>query len=205
MSYEYFIANLIVCIAPGLGVIYTLSTSLGSGLRAGLWAALGCTLATVVHLAVALAGLAAVLHTSAVLFQTIKFAGAAYLLWMAWTTLRATGTLAVDPDTRARADRPWRIVRRGVLLNLLNPKLPLFFLAFLPQFLPAGTPDPTRDLMLLGAVFVATTGGVMMTYALAAGTMRRYIVGSERAMTWLRRIFAASFAALGLRLAAERA
>lgn len=205
MSYEFLIANLIVCIAPGLGVIYTLSTSLGSGLRAGLWAALGCTLATIVHLAVALAGLAAVLHTSALLFQSIKFAGAAYLLWMAWTTLRGTGTMAVDPDTRARNRAPLRIVWRGILLNILNPKLPLFFLAFLPQFLPANSTQPTRDLLILGAVFVATTGAVMLTYATAAGTMRRYIVESDRAMTWLRRVFAASFAALGLRLAAERA
>lgn len=205
MSYEYFVANLIVCLAPGLGVIYTLSTSLGSGFRAGLWAALGCTLATVVHLAVALAGLAAVLHTSALLFQTIKFAGVAYLLWMAWTTLRGSGALSVDPDTRARNASPLRIVWRGVLLNILNPKLPLFFLAFLPQFLPATTTNPTRDLLILGAVFVATTGGVMLAYALAAGTMRHYIVESERAMRWLRRVFAASFAALGLRLAMERA
>ena len=125
MSPEFLLANLIVCLAPGLGVIYTLSVSLGSGLRAGAWAALGCTLATVFHLGVALAGLAAVLHTSALLFQAIKLAGAAYLLWMAWTTLSGTGALAISPEPRAAS--PLRIVRRGVLLNLLNPKLPLFF------------------------------------------------------------------------------
>lgn len=203
MSPEFLLANLIVCLAPGLGVIYTLSVSLGSGLRAGAWAALGCTLATVFHLGVALAGLAAVLHTSALLFQAIKLAGAAYLLWMAWTTLSGTGALAISPEPRAAS--PLRIVRRGVLLNLLNPKLPLFFLAFLPQFLPAASATPDRDLIALGLVFVATTAAVMLTYALAAGTMRRYLVESERAMAWLRRIFAAGFAALGLRLALERA
>lgn len=205
MSPEYIISALIVCLAPGLGVIYTLATSLGAGLRAGLWAAVGCTLATVVHLCVALAGLAAVLHASALLFQAIKFAGVIYLLWMAWTTLRGDSALTIDPDATARAASPARIVTRGILLNILNPKLPLFFLAFLPQFLPATSIDPSRDLLLLGGTFVAVTGAVMLTYALAAGTMRRYVVESERAMRWLRRVFAASFAALGLRLAFERA
>lgn len=204
MTPEYLITVLIVCIAPGLGVVYTLSSAIGGGLRAGAWAALGCTLATCVHLAVALAGLAAVLHASAVLFQTIRFAGVAYLLWMAWTTLRGSGALVVEPDGRARSQSATRLVWRGIALNLLNPKLPMFFLAFLPQFVAAETATPTRDLIALGAVFVAVTGIVMLGYALAAGTLRRRVVESARAMTWLRRAFAASFAGLGAKLALER-
>lgn len=82
LSPEFLLTTFIVCITPGIGVIYTLSVTLGGGLPAGLWATLGCTLATVLHMIVAMAGLAAILHTSAVLFQIIKFAGVAYLLWM---------------------------------------------------------------------------------------------------------------------------
>lgn len=205
MSPEYLLTVLIVCLAPGIGVIYTLSTSLGGGLRAGVWAAVGCTLATCLHLAVALAGLAAILHTSALLFQVVKFAGVAYLMWMAWTTLRGTGALAISPEARARDLAPGRLVWRGVALNILNPKLPMFFLAFLPQFMAPDTATPTRDLVVLGAGFVGMTLAVMLLYALAAGAMRRAVVENERAMAWLRRVFAASFAALGLRLALERA
>lgn len=205
MSPEYLLTVLIVCLAPGIGVIYTLSAALGGGLRAGVWASVGCTLATFLHLAVALAGLAAILHTSALLFQTLKFAGVAYLLWMAWTTLRGTGALAVSPEGRAQELRPGRLVWRGVALNILNPKLPMFFLAFLPQFMAPESLTPTRDLVVLGAGFIGMTLAVMLLYALAAGLMRRAVVENERAMTWLRRAFAASFAALGLRLAMERA
>ncbi|MGR3453840.1 LysE family translocator [Pseudooceanicola sp.] len=205
MSPEYLLTVLIVCLAPGIGVIYTLSAALGGGLRAGIWASVGCTLATCLHLAVALAGLAAILHTSALLFQTLKFAGVAYLMWMAWTTLRGTGALAVSPEGRARELRPGRLVWRGVALNILNPKLPMFFLAFLPQFMTPDSLTPTRDLVLLGVGFIGMTLAVMLLYALAAGLMRRAVVENARAMAWLRRAFAASFAALGLRLALERA
>ena len=148
MTLEFLATALIVCLAPGIGVIYTLSTALGGGLARGLWAALGCTLVTGLHLVAALAGLAAVLHTSALLFQAIKFAGVAYLLWMAWGTLKGTGALQVTPETRVQS--PLVLVRRGVLLNLLNPKLPMFFVAFLPQFIPAHSPDATALLIELG-------------------------------------------------------
>ncbi|MCB1397019.1 MAG: LysE family translocator [Rhodobacteraceae bacterium] len=203
MSIEFLLTAFIVCLAPGVGVIYALSTTLGRGLGPGMWAVLGCTLATAVHLGFALAGLAAVLHTSALLFTAIKYAGVAYLLWMAWGTLQGAGSLAITPD--ARPQSPATLVRRGVLLNLLNPKLPMFFLAFLPQFIPAGAPDATARLITLGLGFVAMTAAVFVLYALGAGWLRARLLGSERAMTWLRRAFAASFAGLGLKLAMERA
>lgn len=203
MSPEFLATAFIVCLAPGVGVIYTLSTTLGRGLVPGLWAVLGCTLATLVHLGFAMAGLAAVLQTSAALFTAIKYAGVAYLLWMAWGTLQGRGALQVTPDTTQRGALV--LVRRGIVLNLLNPKLPMFFVAFLPQFIPAGAPDATARLVELGLGFVAMTAGVFLLYALAAGWLRSRILGSARAMTWLRRAFAASFAALGARLALERA
>ncbi|WP_127104835.1 LysE family translocator [Pararhodobacter zhoushanensis] len=203
MSPEFLLTAFIVCLAPGVGIIYTLSTTLGRGLRAGLWAVLGCTLATAVHLGFALAGLAAVLQTSALLFTTIKYLGVAYLLWMAWGTLQGTGALQVQPDETRRS--PLSLVGRGILLNILNPKLPMFFVAFLPQFIPAGDPHATALLIQLGLGFVAMTAAVFLLYALAAGWLRSRVLGSERAMTWMRRAFAASFAALGARLAFERA
>ena len=202
MSPEFLLTTLIVCLAPGIGVIYTLSVAIGGGARAGLLAALGCTICTATHLGLAMAGLAAVLHTSATLFQALKFAGVAYLLWLAWSTLRGGGALDIRPaEPRAAA----RIVWRGVLLNLLNPKLPVFFLAFLPQFVPAGAPAAGTMIVELGLVFVAMTFLTFAIYALAAGWMRSAVVGSPRAILWLRRAFAASFAGLGARLALELA
>jgi threonine/homoserine/homoserine lactone efflux protein len=200
MTAAFLLTAFIVCITPGIGVIYVLSVTLGGGWRAGLWANVGCTIATVLHMIVAMAGLAAVLHTSAVLFQTIKFAGVAYLLWMAWAVLQSTGSLAVTADN---GGTPARIVWRGILLNILNPKLPLFFVAFLPQFLPA-TYD-MRPMIELGLGFSAMTFATFLLYIALATSGRRAILGSATGLTWMRRAFAASFAALGARLAFERA
>ncbi len=196
---EFLLTSLIVCLTPGIGVVYTLSMTLGGGLRAGVWATVGCTIATVVHMAVAMAGLAALLHTSAVLFQTVKFAGVAYLLWMAWAVLRDSGSMVIEA---AAAPPPGRIVLRGVLLNILNPKLPLFFVAFLPQFLPSGA--GIGALAQLGLAFTAMTFATFLFYAVLAASGRRQILSSPRVVTWMKRAFAASFAALGLRLALER-
>ncbi|MBT9245658.1 LysE family translocator [Gemmobacter fulvus] len=201
MSPEFLLTAFVVCIAPGIGVVYTLSMTLGGGFRAGIWASIGCTIATVLHLIVALAGLAAVLHTSAVLFQTVKYAGVAYLLWMAWAVLKAKGGMDIAPAAPAPIGR---IVWRGVLLNILNPKLPLFFVAFLPQFLP--TQGATLGLMIeLGLGFSAMTFVTFLLYAVLAATGRRALLGSPSVMAWLRRAFAASFAGLGAKLAMERA
>jgi threonine/homoserine/homoserine lactone efflux protein len=200
MTAAFLLTAFIVCITPGIGVVYVLSVTLGGGWRAGLWANVGCTIATVLHLIVAMAGLAAVLHTSAVLFQTIKFAGVAYLLWMAWAVLQSTGSLAV---TAAEGGTPTRIVWRGILLNILNPKLPLFFVAFLPQFLPAKS--DMRPMIELGLGFSAMTFATFLLYIALATSGRRAILGSATGLTWMRRAFAASFAALGARLAFERA
>ncbi|WP_118134357.1 LysE family translocator [Oceanicella sp. SM1341] len=200
MSVEYLLTAFIICLSPGIGVVYTLSSTLGGGLRAGFWAAAGCTIATVLHLLVAMAGLAAVLHTSAVLFQAIKFAGVAYLLWMAWAILKDRGGLSVRPSEPVPAGT---LLRRGILLNILNPKLPLFFVAFIPQFVPLGS--PAGLLVELGLGFTAMTFIVFMGYAAVAATGRERVLQSERAMTWLRRVFAASFAALGLKLAGDTA
>ncbi|EBS1327502.1 LysE family transporter [Salmonella enterica subsp. enterica serovar Worthington] len=198
MSIEYFITVFIICLSPGIGVIYTLSATPGGGWKAGFWASVGCTIATIIHLMVVMAGLAAVLHTSAVLFQTIKFSGVAYLLWMAWTVLNDRGGLSVRPVTSVTS---MRLISRGILLNILNPKLPLFFMAFIPQFVPTGS-SPTL-LVELGMVFTIMTFTVFMGYVALASTGRQRVLQSATTMNWLRRSFSASFAALGLKLATE--
>lgn len=198
LSFEYLLTTFIICVSPGIGVVYTLSSTLGGGIRAGFWAATGCTAATVLHLVFAMAGLAAVLHTSAVLFQTIKFAGVAYLMWMAWAVLHDRGGLSLRPSEPAA---PGALIRRGILLNILNPKIPLFFVAFIPQFVPTGS--PVGLLVELGFGFTLMTFTVFMGYVMLAATGRQRLLQSERAMNWLRRAFAASFAALGLKLALQ--
>lgn len=200
MSLEYLFTAFFICLSPGIGVVYTLSSTLGGGIRAGFWAAIGCTIATVLHLVVAMAGLAAVLHTSAMLFQTIKFAGVAYLIWMAWAVLKDRGGLSVRPSAPVP---PGKLVWRGILLNILNPKIPLFFVAFIPQFVPVGSADGL--LVELGLGFTVMTFVVFMGYVAVAASGRQRLLQSERAMNWLRRAFAASFAALGLKLASEGA
>jgi len=200
MSPEYLLTTFVVCLAPGIGVVYTLSVALAQGMRGGFWASVGCTLATIVHMAVAVAGLAAILHSSAVLFQTVKFAGVAYLLWMAWGTLKGAGGLSLQAAVPQPAGR---ILWRGIALNLLNPKIPMFFLAFLPQFLSPG--DGTRTILELGLGFAVMTFAVFLGYAALAASGREAVLSRPAVMAWLRRAFAASFAALGLRLAMERA
>jgi len=200
MSPEFLFTAFIVCLVPGIGVVYTLSSTLGQGFRAGFWASLGCTIATLVHLAVALGGLAAVLHTSALLFQTIKYAGVAYLLYMAWGTLKGTGGLALEA---AAPQSVAQLVWRGIVLNLLNPKLPLFFVAFLPQFMAVN--DGPYVMAELGVVFAVLTFLTFLGYTALAASGRQAILSRPAVMAWMRRAFAASFAALGVRLAFERA
>jgi threonine/homoserine/homoserine lactone efflux protein len=202
MTIEFLLTAFIVCVTPGIGVVYTLSSTLGGGFRAGVWAAVGCTIATMLHLGVAMAGLAAILHTSAVLFQTIKYLGVAYLLWMAYAVLKSTGSMAIEA---ADGGAPARLVWRGVLLNILNPKLPLFFVAFLPQFMPAGDATSLPLMVELGLGFSGTTFVTFLLYACVAASGRRALLGNPTVLVWMRRAFAASFAALGARLALERA
>ena len=202
MTVEFLVTSLIVVLIPGTGVVFTVSTGLAQGRGASVFAALGCTLGILPHLAATVLGLAAALHTSAVAFELLKYAGVAYLLYLAvatWRDRSAFAVQAVPSHTAARA-----LVTRAFLLNILNPKLPLFFVAFLPQFLPAHGAT-IGQMVELGLGFSAMTFLTFVIYAGIAASGRRAILGSARVMGWMRRAFAASFAALGLRLAMERA
>lgn len=203
ITVQFLLTTFVVVIAPGTGVVYTLALGLGRGRAAAMAAALGCT---VPALLAATLGLAAVLHTSALLFNTVKFAGVAYLLWMAWGALRQTGALAVKPAERV-SDPLIRVAWRGVAINVLNPKLSIFFLALLPPFLSGNpaTATATLEMAALGGVFMAMTFAVFAVYGLFASVFRDRFLSSERAMVWLNRSFAAVFAALAGRLTLERA
>lgn len=203
ISLQFLTTALVVVIAPGTGVIYTLAIGLGQGPRAAMAAALGCTVGIVPHLLAATLGLAAILHTSALAFTVVKFAGVAYLLWLAWQALSSDGALAIQPE-RVR-EVHWRIARRGALINILNPKLSIFFLALLPPFLSGNPETATVEMVLLGAVFMIMTFAVFVVYGCFAAAARDRLLQSARAMRWLNRGFAGVFAALAGRLALERA
>ncbi|MGX9355692.1 LysE family translocator [Roseobacteraceae bacterium S113] len=203
MSFQFLMTALIVVIAPGTGVIYTLAVGLGQGWRAAIAAAAGCTLGIVPALLAATLGLAAIMHTSAVLFTVMKVAGVAYLLYLAWQSLKEGGALSVSAETQAES--LMRIARRGTLINVLNPKLSVFFLALLPPFLSGNPATATAEMLGLGAVFMALTFSVFVLYGLFAARARDWLLGSERVMRWLNRSFAAIFAGLAGRLALERA
>lgn len=203
LSFQFLLTAIVVVIAPGTGVIYTLAVGLGQGRRAAINAAFGCTLGILPHLAAATLGLAAVLHTSALLFQIVKFAGVAYLLYLAWQALRSGGALAVSSDATRQSG--YVIARRAALINILNPKLSIFFLALLPPFLSGNPATITGEMILLGAVFMALTFVVFALYGLFAATARDTILRSKTAMLWMNRGFAGIFAALAARLAVERA
>lgn len=203
ITLQFLITAFVVVIAPGTGVIYTLALGLGQGRRAAIVAAAGCTFGIVPHLAAAILGLAAVLHTSALLFTAVKVAGVAYLLYLAWQALSSDGALAIRPDRTRESD--WRIARRGALINILNPKLSIFFLALLPPFLTGNPATATFEMVTLGAVFMAMTLAVFVVYGAFAAAARDYLLQSATVMRWLNRGFAAVFAALAGRLALERA
>lgn len=203
MTAEFLITSIIVVLLPGTGVLYTLAIGLGQGARASVFAAIGCTLGIVPHIMASIVGLAAILHASALAFQAIKYLGVIYLFYMAWTILRSGGALDVGEERRRLAPR--KIVTSGIALNVLNPKLSLFFLAFLPQFVPATVAHPTLLMLGLALVFMALTFIVFVVYGAFAALARDQVVNRPAVMRWMKRSFAAAFAALGLRLAfAER-
>jgi len=202
VSTEFWVTTIIVTATPGTGVLFTLAAALAGGHRAGVVAAFGCTLGVLPHMAAAVTGLAAVMHTSAVAFSVLKYAGVAYLLYLAWSTLRETGALAVEERRAPRSDL--RTIGSAVAVNLLNPKLTIFFLAFLPQFVSAREAHLTTRMLELGAVFMAVTFAIFVIYGLLAASVRDQVIGRPRVMAWMRRTFAASFVLLGARLAAAR-
>ena len=199
ITLNFLLTSLIVVLIPGTGVIYTISTRLTLGKRASIFAALGCTAGIVPHLVAIILGLSAVMHTSALAFQALKYAGVAYLLYLAYATWRDKSAFALDQmPQHATAGS---LIIKALLLNILNPKLTLFFLAFLPQFIAHDGPAPLLQLLTLSGVFMAMTFVVFVIYGLLAHAFRQAVIESPRVQAWLRRSFAAAFAGLAIDLA----
>jgi len=199
ISAEFLITSLIVVLIPGTGVIFTVSTGITQGRKAGIYAALGCTAGIIPHLLATILGLAALMHTSALAFQVLKYAGVAYLLYIAHATWRETSAFTLD-NTSSR-NTALSLVVKALLLNILNPKLTIFFLAFLPQFVTPNAASPLSQLLLLSSVFMVMTFAVFVVYGLLAHAFRTAVIESEPVQAWLRRSFAAAFAGLGVHLA----
>lgn len=199
MSIEFLLTTLIVVVSPGTGVLYTLATGLTRGARASILAAFACTLGIIPHMAAAITGLAALLHTSALAFEILKYLGVAYLLYMAWMTLKETGALAVPKGEAPKSFG--QVIVTGILINILNPKLSIFFFAFLPQFVSVDEPAALPRMLELSGVFMAMTFVVFVGYGLFAAAIRTHVISRPRILTWMRRTFAAAFVALGAKLA----
>lgn len=199
ISLEFLLTSLVVVLIPGTGVIYTVSVGLVRGRKASVFAALGCTAGIIPHLAATVLGLAALMHTSALAFQALKYAGVAYLLYVAYATWHDKSAFAVDENLAGNTASG--LVVKAFLLNILNPKLTIFFLAFLPQFVEADAAQALMQLLLLSAVFMAMTFVVFVIYGFLAHLLRKTVIESRRVQSWLRRGFAATFAGLGASLA----
>jgi threonine/homoserine/homoserine lactone efflux protein len=197
----FLITALVIVALPGTGALYTIAAGLTRGTRAALLAAFASTMGTVPHMIAAITGLAALLHASGVAFEAIKYLGVAYLLWMAWGTWRDRGVLTVEETAAPRSRRS--VLSTGITINLLNPKLTLFFVAFLPQFVPVGTSHATLHMLVLSGVFMALTFVVFALYGACAALLRDKVLARPVIVDRIRKVFAVSFAGLGVRLAFE--
>jgi threonine/homoserine/homoserine lactone efflux protein len=193
------LTSLVVIVSPGTGVLYTMAAGLSRGARASVIAAVGCTLGIIPHMVAAITGLAALLHTSAVAFQALKYVGVAYLLVVAWRTLKEKGALTVEKETTPRSATS--VIVSAILVNILNPKLTIFFFAFLPQFVSGKDPNAFIRMAELSVVFVLITLVVFVAYGSFAAAIRTHVISRPKVLTWMRRVFAGAFVALGARLA----
>jgi threonine/homoserine/homoserine lactone efflux protein len=202
VSMEFLVTSLIVVLSPGTGVVYTVATGLTCGTRASVIAAFGCTLGIVPHMLAAMTGLAALLHTSALAFRIVQYLGVAYLLFLAWQSLKENGPLKVETDMAPRS--ALRVITSAILMNVLNPKLSLFFFAFLPQFIAPGEPAPLSRMLAMSGVFMAMTFVVFALYGACAARVKDRVISRPVVMAWMRRGFAAAFVALAAKLAIIR-
>lgn len=201
MGTAFLLTSLVIVATPGTGALYAIAAGLTRGTRAAILAAFAGTLGTIPHMVAAITGLAALLHASGIAFAVLKYAGVAYLLFMAWSTWRDRGVLAVDEESAATSSTRAVLVS-GVTLNLLNPKLTIFFFAFLPQFVPAGS-GAVPAMLGLSAVFMAMTFVVFAVYGASAAAVRDQVLSRPTVVDRMRKAFAASFAVLAGRLALE--
>jgi threonine/homoserine/homoserine lactone efflux protein len=200
MSVAFLLTTLIVVATPGTGALYTVATGIAHGAKASVVAAVGCTLGIVPHTLAAVTGLAAILHSSALAFQTLKYLGVAYLLYLAWLSWRDKSDL-VPAAGPVQTPSALRLVGTAIAVNVLNPKLTLFFFAFLPQFVDSGAPGAVLQMLWLSGIFMGLTFVVFAIYGVFAAGVRSHVIARPRVVTWMRRTFAASYVALAVRMA----
>lgn len=199
MSLDFLITSIIVILLPGTGVLYTIAMGLSKGFKGSIAAAFGCTLGIVPAALASIIGLAALFHTSAIAFQIIKYLGVAYLLFMAWKILQDNSLLSIKPETKKSNTK--KIALHGALINVLNPKLSFFFLAFLPQFTPANTQNPTALFAFQALVFMGLTFLVFVLYGATASLAQKHIISKPKIQKWMQRSFATAFGLLSIKLA----
>ena len=198
ISTEFFITSLVVVLMPGAGVLYTVTTGLALRTRAGIAAAIGCTLGILPHMFACILGLSAILHLSAQVFLLIRLAGSLYLLYLVWSMWRDSGSIAFK--TRPQEKNDVKIIIKGILINLLNPKLTVFFFAFLPLFITTAGESQIVQMIRLSVVFIVMTLVIFILYGILASAVSTYLTGSSKVFLWIKRSFAVIFAALALKL-----
>ncbi|MCA0425713.1 MAG: LysE family translocator [Proteobacteria bacterium] len=201
MSWEFLLTSFVIVATPGTGALYTIAAGLSRGWRAGILAAFASTLGIVPHVLAAMLGLTALLHASALAFDIVKYAGVLYLLWMAWQMLRGTGSLAISTEQSPRS--AMRVLVDGLALNLLNPKLSIFFVAFLPQFMAADDVAPLLTMTGLSGAFMLMTFVVFAIYGVFAAMLRENVLSRPVVVRRIQRGFAAAFGLMAARLAIQ--
>lgn len=201
-TYTFLITSLIIILAPGTGVIYTVSMGMTEGRKKSIFAALGCTLGIVPHLCISIALSSLLMQMNEQVFTVIKYLGVLYLIYLGLSMILSKGKVEVSEtqtETRATA-----IIRRGILINLLNPKLTLFFFSFLPQYVSLGSANYVAKSTLLGILFMALTLIVFVGYGLLAGTAKVWLCQSPKRMAFLQKCFGVIFIAFAIKLAIEK-
>lgn len=199
MSVAFLLTSLVIVAMPGTGALISLSAGVSRGARASIVSAAGCTLGIVPHLVAAVTGTAALLRASGIAFDALRIVGIAYLMFMAVATWRDRSELSLDRQQPRRS--PVRVIGSAMAANVLNPKLTVFFFAFLPQFVPPHAPHELERLWLLSGVFMAMTFVVFVAYGVAASVLRRHLVERIGVVRRVRQLFAVSFIGLGVKLA----
>jgi threonine/homoserine/homoserine lactone efflux protein len=196
---QFLLTSLVVILVPGTGVVYTINTGLTLKWRASIAAAIGCTLGIVPHILASILGLSALLNMSAQVFSVVKIAGSAYLLHLAWNMWREAGTLEINK--RNMEINATQIAAKAIAINLLNPKLTIFFFAFLPLFVSKNSLSPTFEMMSLSAVFMGMTFIVFALYGILASSVRTHLINSPKIVKRFQQAFAVILAAFAVKLA----
>jgi threonine/homoserine/homoserine lactone efflux protein len=199
ISPEFLLTSLVVVLVPGTGVVYTINTGLTLKWRASIAAAVGCTLGIVPHIFASVLGLSALLNMSAQAFSVMKTAGSIYLLYLAWNMWREAGTLEINE--RKTGTSSLQIATKAIAINLLNPKLTIFFFAFLPLFVSKNALSPTTEMISLSAVFMVMTFIIFALYGILASGISTYLLNSSKVVKRFQQAFAAILAVFAVKLA----